>query len=454
MVFAVSDEEGNILGLYRMPDATYFSIGVAVAKARNIAYYDNPSQLQPIDKIKGVPAGTAFTSRTFRYVSLPFFPEGIDINPPGPGNILTDGGVTKFATNQGRSAARQRLPEHPGLQRLQSQYEFPRSVTTNGATRTALYSSPAARRCTRTRPAVGCGARSIGGLGVSGDGVFQDDDVTSVASIAYAPPPDYRPRRPGEGPRRPTAVLQVQPQPALAVTTGPSIPIAALQGSSRASSAEEARPISRREPMRPSLLRATLVVSILAAGGRRPRKIPLRSAPACGTVFTERERHLPASPDLIPHTDERAGYPRGLARHIEPSTTPGGIGYYVGGGVALGHGQARESRPGDLGLGRDRRSALAPPRHPGLVSAAASTRAEPARTAPMGTSPPTSSTAPPARSTAWAVAKGAKSTINATCCCRDPQQDYRANGSARKPKPITNETSMLRGYPRELEMPH
>ena len=101
MVFAVSDENGNILGLYRMPDATYFSIGVAVAKARNVAYFDNPSQLQPIDKIKGVPAGTALTARTFRYVSLPFFPEGIDINPPGPGSILTDGGVTKFATNLG-----------------------------------------------------------------------------------------------------------------------------------------------------------------------------------------------------------------------------------------------------------------------------------------------------------------------------------------------------------------
>ena len=49
MVFAVSDENGNILGLYRMPDATYFSIGVAVAKARNVAYYDNPSSA-PADR--------------------------------------------------------------------------------------------------------------------------------------------------------------------------------------------------------------------------------------------------------------------------------------------------------------------------------------------------------------------------------------------------------------------
>ena len=65
--------------------------------------HNDPSLLQPIDRIKGVPAGTAGipTSRTFRYVSLPFFPEGIDIYPPGPGNILTDGGVTKFATNLG-----------------------------------------------------------------------------------------------------------------------------------------------------------------------------------------------------------------------------------------------------------------------------------------------------------------------------------------------------------------
>ena len=39
MVFAVADHDGSILGLYRMPDATIFSIDVAVAKARNTVYY-------------------------------------------------------------------------------------------------------------------------------------------------------------------------------------------------------------------------------------------------------------------------------------------------------------------------------------------------------------------------------------------------------------------------------
>jgi hypothetical protein len=45
----------------------------------------------------------------------------------------------------------------------------------------------------------------------------------------------------------------------------------------------------------------------------------------------------PGQPRCIPHTDERAGYPRALADHLEPTSTPGGIGYYVGGGVPYAH---------------------------------------------------------------------------------------------------------------------
>jgi hypothetical protein len=46
----------------------------------------------------------------------------------------------------------------------------------------------------------------------------------------------------------------------------------------------------------------------------------------------------PGKPRCIPHTDERAGYPRTLSGHPETSATSGGIGYHVGGGVSLGHG--------------------------------------------------------------------------------------------------------------------
>src|SRR4029077_15058247 len=67
MVFAVADSTGQVLGLYRMPDATVFSIDVAVAKARNVAYYDDPAQLLAVDQVAGLPPGVALTNRTIRY---------------------------------------------------------------------------------------------------------------------------------------------------------------------------------------------------------------------------------------------------------------------------------------------------------------------------------------------------------------------------------------------------
>ncbi len=47
----------------------------------------------------------------------------------------------------------------------------------------------------------------------------------------------------------------------------------------------------------------------------------------------------PGTPRDFDHTDERAGYPRTLSNHLEPSVTSGGIGYYIGGGASFGHGK-------------------------------------------------------------------------------------------------------------------
>jgi uncharacterized protein GlcG (DUF336 family) len=178
MVFAVTDLNGNVLGLYRMPDATYFSIGVAVAKARNVAYYDNPAALQPIDQLPGIAAGVAFTNRTFRYLADPRFPEGIDGAPPGPFSILKDGGTnpqtgaevgpplpaSAFTSVEGNNAFNPDTNFHqPPNPNQNGIVFFPGSMP--------LYKDGAI----------------VGGLGVSGDGVDQDDVVTFFASNGYQP---------------------------------------------------------------------------------------------------------------------------------------------------------------------------------------------------------------------------------------------------------------------------
>src|SRR5207249_1499856 len=89
----VADLDGNSVGLFRMPYATIFSIDVAVAKSRNVAYYADPGALQPEDQLPGVAPGMALTNRSFRYLALPRFPESVDGTPPGPFSILNDGGT-------------------------------------------------------------------------------------------------------------------------------------------------------------------------------------------------------------------------------------------------------------------------------------------------------------------------------------------------------------------------
>jgi uncharacterized protein GlcG (DUF336 family) len=180
MVFAVADKTGEILGLFRMPDATVFSIDVAVAKARNAAYYADALELQPIDQVAGVPAGTAFTARTFRYLAEPRFPEGIDGLPPGPFSIYNDGGSDPLTGRQ----IGPRLPASA----FQSTFGFD---SFNPSTNFRDPSNPENQNGVVFFPGsapIYSGPSLIGGFGVSGDGVDQDDVVTALGTTGFKVP--------------------------------------------------------------------------------------------------------------------------------------------------------------------------------------------------------------------------------------------------------------------------
>jgi uncharacterized protein GlcG (DUF336 family) len=181
MVFAVTDEAGNVLGLYRMPDATVFSLDVAVAKARNVAYYNNAAELQPQDQLPGIPAGAAFTARTFRYLALPFFPEGQNGQPPAPFSILNDPGVNpQNALNVGPPLPASAYQTVLGYAAFHPSANF--RDPNDPANQNGVVFFPGSSGLY-----TGDGTAIVGGLGVSGDGVDQDDVVTYAASMGYTP---------------------------------------------------------------------------------------------------------------------------------------------------------------------------------------------------------------------------------------------------------------------------
>lgn len=158
MVIAVADLDGTIIGLRRMQDSTVFSIDVAATKARNMVYFNSASRTTT--DLNGVPMGTAVTNRTISFGAQPLYPPGIDGSTTGPffnlyamdlANPCTQG-FQSGAVNANKSGV-VFFPGSAGLYR-------------NGTL--------------------------VGGLGVSGDGVDQDDYVTNGGTAGFEAPANIR----------------------------------------------------------------------------------------------------------------------------------------------------------------------------------------------------------------------------------------------------------------------
>jgi uncharacterized protein GlcG (DUF336 family) len=189
MVLSVTDTDGNVLGLYRMPDATVFSIDVAVAKARNVAYYADAADLQPEDMIDenndnnpDVAPGVAFTNRTFRFLATAYYPSGIDGTGGGPFSILNDPNVnpaTAENIDNTNPAAANAHTSVLGFDAFNPGSNFREPVTGASAPDPGLQNGVVF--FPGSTPLYKDGTL-VGGLGVSGDGVDQDDVVTFVAA--------------------------------------------------------------------------------------------------------------------------------------------------------------------------------------------------------------------------------------------------------------------------------
>lgn len=197
MTFAVTDTDGEVLGLYRMQDATTFSIDVAVAKARNVAYFADANDLQAIDQLGE--AGTAYTNRTFRFLSQPRFPSGINGTEPAPYSILFDGDMDPLTgENLGAPAPVAAFTDTQRVYGFDS--FFPNTNFRDPGDGVNPAGSPDAYHMGVDSIANQNGVvffpgstplyrdgKLIGGFGVSGDGVDQDDVVTYIGATGFLP---------------------------------------------------------------------------------------------------------------------------------------------------------------------------------------------------------------------------------------------------------------------------
>jgi uncharacterized protein GlcG (DUF336 family) len=152
MTIAVADLDGSIIALHRMPDGTVFSIDVAVAKSRNVIFFSGPNRTA--NDLPGVPMGTAVTNRTIGFGAQPIYPPGVDGSTPGPFFQLYEFDTLNPCTqgSQASNANQNGVVFFPGALPLYK----------NGVL--------------------------VGGLGVSGDGVDQDDFVTSAGAAGFDAP--------------------------------------------------------------------------------------------------------------------------------------------------------------------------------------------------------------------------------------------------------------------------
>jgi uncharacterized protein GlcG (DUF336 family) len=154
MQVGVTDVDGNILGLFRTNDATMFSQDIVIQKARSVSVFSDPTQPlgMQIRQELGVPVTSqiAFTTRTLGFLAQPFYPPGIDGTIHGP----------LFEIQEMLYSAHPTAPCEPNG---------------NGVT---LFPGSA--------PLYKDGVL-VGGVGLSGDGVDQDDFITAGGTPGYEP---------------------------------------------------------------------------------------------------------------------------------------------------------------------------------------------------------------------------------------------------------------------------
>jgi len=177
---SVVDLNGDVLGFFRNADAPRFGIDVSAQKGRTALFFSSPDAGTVLGRLglgrylrDGVPldGSVAFSSRAVGFLSQPFFPPGIPDTTEGAFSQPI-GAWSVFNTGLQLDLIKGGLLTSncvPGEARLRNGITiFPGGVP--------LYK----------------GGRLAGAIGISGDGVDQDDLIATAGSVGFEAPAERR----------------------------------------------------------------------------------------------------------------------------------------------------------------------------------------------------------------------------------------------------------------------
>ena len=212
----VVDARGNILGAYRMGDATHFSFDIAIQKARTAAFFSTDGTTAGL-------APLAITPRAIGFIAQPFFPPGISLSEPGPlvrlRDLLNRGKITEevppsltLILPPPRPPSDGTTDENVLVGGFQRFNDFPGGVPVElGAVR-GIIGTVGGIAITQDRPDVNFvspglqngvmtfpggaplykNSKLVGGVGCSGDGVDEDDQSAFAGAANFQPPAGIR----------------------------------------------------------------------------------------------------------------------------------------------------------------------------------------------------------------------------------------------------------------------
>ena len=186
---AVVDTEGRVLGLFRQQDAPVFGFDVSVQKARTAAFY---SSANAAAVLRGAGFGTyvdraaadglllngsvAFSDRAGGFLHRPFFPDGINNTAAGP-----------FSTEIGQWSV-----FNVGFQLDLIKTNLQAAIIGASVPCTTIPSLPNGIQIFPGSVPLYKNGVLVGGIGISGDGVDQDDIISAAGGNGYSPAPSIR----------------------------------------------------------------------------------------------------------------------------------------------------------------------------------------------------------------------------------------------------------------------